>query len=66
MAAKADISVTKELDLVKFIRRQRLQTFATLATLNVRQQFIVEKMAHLLIRESSEQNESTDSDEELF
>jgi len=60
MAAKADISVTKELDLVKFIRRQRLQTFATLATLNVRQQFIVDKMAHLLIRESSDLDESTD------
>jgi len=66
MVEKADISVTKELDLIKFIRRQRLQTYATLATLNARQSFIVDQMAQLLIRESSDLGESTDSDMELL
>ena len=36
MLAKAEISVTKELDLVKFLQRQRLSTYAALANLNGR------------------------------
>ena len=65
MLAKAQSSVTKELDLVKFIHRQRLQTFAILATLNGRQRFMVDKMATMLIRESSDLNDSTSLDDEL-
>ena len=62
---KADTSVARELDLVKFIQRQRLTTFTTLAALNGRQQFIADKMATKLIRESSDLDDDTEDDFEL-
>ena len=65
MLKKAESSITKELDLVKFIHRQRLQTFTTLATLNASQRFVVDKMATMLIRESSDLDDSTSNDDEL-
>ena len=55
----------KELDLVKFLKRQRLTTFTSLAALDGRQQYMVDKMANMLIRESSDLDEKTESDEEL-
>ena len=65
MLAKSEISMNKELDLVKFLRRMRLFTFATLALLSRRQQFIVDNLSTMLIRESSDFDESTSDDEEL-
>ena len=65
MLAKADSSVKKELDLVKFIHRQRVLNFAALVTLSGNQRYMVDKMATPLIRESSDLDDSTSSDEEL-
>ena len=65
MLKKAESSITKDLDLVLFIRRQRLQTFTKFATLNLRQRFVVEKMETMLIRESSDLDDSTSEDDEL-
>ena len=65
MLAKADSSVKKELDLVKFILRQRVLNFAALVTLSGSQRYMVDKMATPLIRESSDPDDSTSSDEEL-
>ena len=65
MISKADSSVMRELDLIKFIQRQRLTTFTTLATLNGRQQYVADKMATKLIRESSDLDNSTEDDFEL-
>ena len=64
--AKASNTVTKELNLVKFLKRQRLNTFATLATLNGGQRFICDKMSQLLIRESSDLDDSTSDDNALM
>mmetsp|Transcript_15901 Transcript_15901/g.20065 ORF Transcript_15901/g.20065 Transcript_15901/m.20065 type:complete len:180 (+) Transcript_15901:1292-1831(+) len=65
MLAKAESSITKELDIVKFLQRQRLQSYMALAILNGRQQYLADKMATMLIRESSDFDESTDDDFEL-
>ena len=65
MMGKAEISVTKELDLVKFIRRQRFTQYATLSLLNGRQVFVTDKLSNMLIRESSDLDEYTEDDMEL-
>ena len=65
MLAKSEISINKELDLVKFLRRMRLFTFATLALLSRRQQFIGDNLSTMLMRESSDFDDSTSDDEEL-
>ena len=62
MLVKAQSSVAKEMDLIKFIQRQRLSTFTTLAALNGRQQYVADKMATKLIRESSDFDNSPDDD----
>ena len=65
MIEKANVSVARELDLIKFIQRQRLTTFTTLCSFNGRQKFIADKMSTKLIRESSDLNEGTEDDFEL-
>ena len=65
MLAKAEGDIAKELDLVKFLQRQRLTSFTALATLNSRQQYVADKMSTMLIRESSDLDEDTDEDFEL-
>lgn len=65
MITKANISVSRELDLVKFIQRQRLITFTMLAAFNTRQKFIADKMATKLIRESSDLTNDSQDDFEL-
>ena len=52
------------MDLKKFVTRQRLQTTAILALLTGKQKFFVDKMSQMLIRESSNLDE-TSADEEL-
>ena len=64
MILKSQSSLSKELDLRKFIYRQRLQTTAILGLLSGRQSFFVDKLSQLVIRESSNLDE-TSSDEEL-
>ena len=64
MMMKSESSLTKELDLRKFIYRQRLQTTAILGLLSGAQSFFVDKMSQLVIRESSNLEE-TSSDDEL-
>ena len=65
MLAKADISVSRELDLVKFIQRQRLTTFTSLVSLNARQKYVADKMATKIIRESSDLDDNESEDFEL-
>ena len=65
MLAKSEISMNKELDLVKFMRRMRLFTFATLALLSRRQQYIGDNLSTMLMRESSDFDDSTSDDGEL-
>ena len=64
MMLKSESSLAKELDLRKFIYRQRLQTTAILGLLSGGQSFFVDKMSQLVIRESSNLEE-TSSDSEL-
>ena len=64
MMNKATSKLDKELDLRKFIYRQRLQTTAILGLLNGRQSFFVDKMSQMVIRESSNLDE-TSTDGEL-
>ena len=65
MLTKASTSVSRELDLVKFIQRQRLTTFTTLTSFNGRQKFIADKMATNLIRESSDMCDTSENDFKL-
>ena len=65
MLNKSTVAIQKELDLVKFMRRMRLLTYATLAKLNRRQLFIADNLSSMLIRESSDFNDSTSDDGEL-
>ena len=60
MMGKANINVTRELDLLKFIRRQRFAQFALFALMNGRQLFMTDKLSNMLIRESTEFTESDD------
>ena len=61
---QAESKLDKEMDLQKFITRQRLQTVAVLALLSGKQSFFIDKMSQMLIRESSNFEETSD-DEEL-
>ena len=61
---KSQSSLAKEIDFQKFIVRQRLQTNAILGLLSGCQSFFVDKMSQLVIRESSNMEE-TSQDEEL-
>lgn len=49
----------KELDIVKFIRRQRQNTLTAMALLNGRQKYIIDKLSQLTMRESSNFEEAS-------
>lgn len=55
--------MTKELDLRTFIHRQRLQSTALLGLLNGRQSLFVDKMSQLVIRESSNLDETSSNND---
>ena len=59
MLKKAHFSIAKDLDLVKFLHRMRLISFAVLTSLNSRQQFVARKMSTMLIRESSDLDDTS-------
>ena len=42
MLGKAERSIEKGLDLIKFIKRQRIMVYAALATLNGRQKYLAD------------------------
>ena len=64
MMHKATSRIDKELDLRKFIMRQRMQATALLGLLNGRQSLYVDKMSQMVIRES-DNFDYTSSDNEL-
>ena len=61
---KANTRLSKELDLRKFVLRQRLQTAAIMGLLSGRQKSYIDRISQLVIRESSDLDE-TSSDREL-
>ena len=61
---KFQIQLDKELDLEKIIRRVRLLVFTAMGTLTTDQSVFVDKMSRMIVRESSD-FEETSSDEEL-
>ena len=61
---KSRSSISKELDIVKFIQRQRMTMIALLSLFSGRQKVLIDKMSQMLIRESSN-FEETSSDDEL-
>ena len=65
MLNKGSRSVAKELDLIKFIHRQRINTFTSLAILSPKQRFAIDKMSTLLIKDESDLDLSTEHDMEL-
>ena len=64
MLTKSQSRINKEMDLKKFLLRQRIQTNAILGLLSGRQSFFVDKMSQMTIRESSD-FEKTSSDSQL-
>ena len=65
LLSKSQQTLDKELDLRKFIHRQRVQTTAVLGLLSSNQSLFVDKMSELVIRESSNFEEES-SDKELY
>ena len=59
---KSHSRLTKELDLIKFIHRQRVFTAAVIGQLTGPQSLFVNKMSQLVIRESSVSETSGDSE----
>ena len=62
---KSESSITKEMDLRKFLTRQRVTATAILGLLSGRQSIFVNKMAQMIIREDDSQSDNTSLDEEL-
>ena len=60
---KSQSSLGKELDLRKFIYRQRLFVTSMIGLLSGRQSFFVDKMSQMMIRESSNLDETSDDAE---
>mmetsp|Transcript_34452 Transcript_34452/g.42513 ORF Transcript_34452/g.42513 Transcript_34452/m.42513 type:complete len:173 (+) Transcript_34452:541-1059(+) len=60
MVTKSRSSITKELDLRKFLIRQRISMVALMGLLKGRQSFFVDKMSQLIIRESSNMEETSE------
>ena len=50
----------------RFITRQRLQTTAVLALLTGKQSFFIDKMSQMLIRESSDSEETSHEEEDQY
>ena len=61
---KFQIRLDKELDLEKIIHRVRLLVFTAMGTLTADQSVFVDKMSRMVVRESTD-FEETSSDEEL-
>ena len=59
---KSKHTLDKELDLRKFIHRQRVYTNAVIGLLTGSQSMFVNKMAQLVVRESSDSNTSADDE----
>ena len=62
---KSESAITKEMDLRKFLTRQRLANSALLGLLSARQSNFVDKMAQMIIREDDSQSSNTSPDDEL-
>ena len=58
---KAAMQISKEMDLKKFIMRQRMQTIARLSLLSGRQIYLAVKMAQPIVHGGPESSPSTDS-----
>ena len=56
----------KQLDLVKFINGQRMQMHATLMALDPHKALILEKMAIMTVRESSDLNDGSQGEAKDF
>ena len=59
---KSKHKLEKELDLRKFVHRQRVFTTAAIGLLTGAQSLFVNKMAQMVIRESSDTNTSADDE----
>lgn len=53
MLRKADVKITRELDLVRFIKQRQIQSLSLLAGLARHDFLLLEKMANLVIHEST-------------
>ena len=62
---KSQSMITKEMDLRKFLTRQRVANSALLGLLSSRQSNFVDKMAQMIIREDDSQSSNTSPDDEL-
>ena len=62
---KSQSVITKEMDLRKFLTRQRVANSALLGLLSARQSNFVDKMAQMIIREDDSQSSNTSPDDEL-
>ena len=56
MLDRADLLITRQLDLVRFLKLQKLKCLTTLSALSPPQMELVHKMSTMLIHESSDLN----------
>ena len=61
--SKVNSILTKELNLKKFLIRQRISTHAILALLSGKQTYLIGKMSQMIIRESSDFSNTSLDDE---
>ena len=54
MIKRAESAVAKELDLIKYIQRSRLNSLIAMISLGSHQKLVADKMSSCLIRESSD------------
>ena len=58
----AETRLEKQLDLTKFIQRQRMQMYATLMAINPQKALILEKMGVMTVQESSDLGDSSSNE----
>ena len=57
------IRIQKELDLQKLIHRLRVLLFSAMGNLTSEQSVYVDKMSHIVVNESSDEQETSEDDE---
>jgi len=62
----AETRLEKQLDLTKFIQRQRMQMYATLMAIHPQKALVLEKMGVMTVQESSDLDDSSSNEADIL
>ena len=62
----AETRLEKQLDLAKFIQRQRMQIYATLMAIHPQKALVLEKMSVMTVQESSDLDDSSSNEADIL